>query len=251
MNELGFFYGLLYHTLYRFFFCHKRLLFFSPSLKVEFVFSLSVENLNFSYRKKPHLLSQVSFSVREGQCLLLEGANGTGKTTLFRLLAGLQAFDSGKILLHESDSRFQNFSCDYLQAESGGLFLKLSAFENMQFWARFSGVPLTKNIFFQLASQWGFRHSYLLEKLPVGRFSTGMKKKLALMRVFLGESRVLLLDEPLSGLDKMSCSLFFKEVLNQKEKGKIILMTSHQNSEAQESLFDQRYSLSSSLGEAR
>ena len=94
-----------------------------------------------------------------------------------------------------------------------------------------------------MASEWGLKSRYSLERLPVKRFSTGMKKKLALMRVFLIEAQLVLLDEPFNGLDAKSCELFVKKLKELKKRKKIIIMTSHQKANWNYSFVDHELGL--------
>ena len=201
---------------------------------------LCVENLSFSYNQSSKLLSNVFLEVQEGECCYLEGSNGSGKTTFLRILSGLQSYEFGKITLSQSETNPKNLTCDYLHAETNGLFLSLSAYDNFCFWARSSQLIFSKEEFFAVAKNWGLSHQYTLEKLPVRRFSTGMKKKLALMRVFFSKSDLIFLDEPLNGLDQKSCFVFLEEIKKAKKERKIIFLTSHQKQEGLDDLVDKR-----------
>lgn len=191
--------------------------------------SLQIKNLTFSFREGKNLFQNLSFSIEPGRCLLLKGPNGSGKSTLIRLIAGLERLQQGEIFLQDKSQTFYRvFSSGLLSAESGGFFLGLSALANMRFWMGVLGQSFSREKFFEAAKKWGFHSSFALENLPVQRFSTGMKRKLALMRAFQGDSSLLLLDEPLNGLDQKSCEIFFEELAKAKREKKMILMTSHQ-----------------------
>ncbi len=188
---------------------------------------LCVKNLSFSYGFYSQLFDHLSFEVEEGECLFIGGANGSGKTTLLRILAGLQDFSSGNIHVERAGKFFSRFPREYLQTESNGLFCHLSAFQNLRFWLDTQGQKVNLDTLSKEACEWGFTNPFVFKSLAVKRFSTGMKKKLSLMRVFLSEAPILLLDEPLNGLDETSCHLFFKKLEQLKERKKIIILSSH------------------------
>lgn len=188
---------------------------------------LCIKNLSFSYVFYSQLFDHLSFEVKEGECLFVGGANGSGKTTLLRILAGIQDFSCGNIHVDHDGKLFSRFPREYLQTESNGLFYHLSAFQNLKFWLGAKGQQVNLETLRKEASEWGFTNSFIFESLAVKRFSTGMKKKLSLMRVFLSEAPVLLLDEPLNGLDEASCYIFLKKLEQLKEKNRIIILSSH------------------------
>jgi ABC-type multidrug transport system ATPase subunit len=188
---------------------------------------LCVKNLSFSYGFYSQLFDHLSFEVEEGECLFIGGANGSGKTTLLRILAGLQDFSYGNIHVERAGKFFSRFPREYLQTESNGLFCHLSALQNLKFWLDAKGQKIGLETLREEACEWGFTNLFVFESLAVKRFSTGMKKKLSLMRVFLSEAPVLLLDEPLNGLDEASCHVFLKKLEQLKEKKKIIILSSH------------------------
>ena len=149
-------------------------------------------NVSKSFGEKP-VLRDVSFTVPEGGTLVLTGDSGSGKTTLLRILLGLESADSGEI-------RFE----EHAPASFGVVFQEdrlvetTTALENVRMIHKKSGRPSDDEI-----------RAALLEllpeeslKLPVSQFSGGMKRRLAVVRAMLSNGEVLVMDEPLSGLDE-------------------------------------------------
>lgn len=194
----------------------------------------------FSYQNSVKLFENLCFEIITGECLYIHGANGSGKTTLLKIIAGLQYCKSARVFFKPQKEQSLNFACEYLQTETNGLFLNLSALDNLLFWSKLNDQKDSEENLYKLAQRWGFKSQYSLSKIPVRKFSTGMKKKIALIKVFLSVAPVLLLDEPLNGLDQESSRIFTEELLKTKEKGKVILISSHQKLDACEYLVDKK-----------
>jgi NitT/TauT family transport system ATP-binding protein len=151
-----------------------------------------VENISKSYGEKA-VLRDVSFTVPEGGTLVLTGDSGSGKTTLLRILLGLERSDSGEIRFEERAP--ESFGVVF---QEDRLVETCTALENVKMILRKSSRPSDDAI-----------REALLEllpeealKLPVSQFSGGMKRRLAVVRAMLSDGEVLVMDEPLSGLDE-------------------------------------------------
>ncbi len=160
---------------------------------------LETKNLTKSYRGKV-VLDSVSVTVREGEIYGLVGRNGAGKTTLIRALLGLARPDSGEIAINGAWAK------EALEEErkkigsiidSPALALHLSALDNM------------KSIAFSMGQRDVSKLKALLERvglepgdpMKVKNFSLGMKQRLAIAIALIGDPRILILDEPVNGLD--------------------------------------------------
>lgn len=148
-------------------------------------------------------LRDVTFSVEPGGFLVVFGANGAGKTTILRVLAGLTSATTGGAVVAGSDVREDAMAVRRavgLISHAPLLYPDLSAYENLRFYADMYGVPV---------AQREARVEELLERVElrlrrhdrVRSFSRGMCQRLAIARALLHRPRVLLLDEPHSGLD--------------------------------------------------
>ena len=178
----------------------------------------------------------LNLSIAEGEVYALLGHNGAGKTTTLRLLLGLLEPTRGSITVFGEDP-IQNGEtvrgiCGVL-SEDVGLYEQLTVYENLMYYADIYGMKRTDS---------NKRISELLERfdltqkknLPVKGFSTGMKKKTALIRAMLHKPRILLLDEPTNGLDPVSTA-DLRHMLSElaKEQGTTIIMTTHNLEEVQ------------------
>lgn len=168
----------------------------------------------------PPLFSNVSFTL-EGGVLAVTGANGTGKTTLLKILAGLIRPTSGTVRL-ERDGR--EMSPDDRRTGIGwsgpDLFFypELTAAENLTFFRRVAGFPGTGDIASRLEAV-GLGSA----RGAVEHFSTGMKQRLRIAFTFLLDPPVVLLDEPLSGLDAQGREAVAQFVAGAGRRGPVVL----------------------------
>ena len=146
-------------------------------------------------------VSGVDFALSAGECLALFGPNGAGKTTLLRLLAGLLRPSSGSAKIHDIDVRRDHAAraAVGLISHQSMLYGALTARENVEFSARLYGVRDAI-----AASQVSLERMRVLEvaDVPVRTLSRGLQQRVSIARAIVHEPRVLLLDEPYSGLDE-------------------------------------------------
>ena len=176
---------------------------------------------------KRKILEDVSFSVEPGEVFGILGPDGSGKSSLLKIIAGIWRPSGGALSI---DGRvFQKTPAD-LRAAIGymtfneGLYEDLSPFENLDYTARLYGLS---------AREGAERIEWLLEKaglspfrdLPVKNFSGGMKQKLSLCCALLHRPKILLLDEPSTGIDPLSRKIFWDLLLDLPEEGVTILVT--------------------------
>lgn len=174
--------------------------------------------------------------IQEGDVYAFLGHNGAGKTTTLRLLLGLLEADEGSISVFGHNPIKQGDQirqmCGVL-SEDVGLYEPLSVYDNLIYYAdiyRMSRVDANKRID-QLLETFGLQDK---KQLPVKGFSTGMKKKVALIRAMLHQPRILLLDEPTNGLDPVSISDLRNMLLQlANENHTTIIMTTHNLEEVQ------------------
>jgi heme ABC exporter ATP-binding subunit CcmA len=171
-------------------------------------------------------LRGVSFSANAGECHLVVGPNGAGKTTLLRLLAGLARPYAGTVLIQgavlnrEPESRR---SIGLLSHQSH-LYDDLTALENLVFVARLHGLsdPAQTARASLLSVGLGNRAGD-----PVRKLSRGMVQRVAIAASFLHDPRILLLDEPFSGLDPQSAEQVALLLQREKEKASALILVSH------------------------
>lgn len=175
-------------------------------------------------------LDGVTLRVPEGRCLLLLGPNGSGKTTLLRVLATALRPTAGRAWVcgHDvvSDGHRVREVCAYL-GTSPGVYAALSGFENLCFVADLCGKPRRRVP--EVLARVGLQD---VAHRPVAGYSLGMRRRLALARVFLQEPRVVLLDEPFVGLDDEGAALVRELVAEVQSRGGAAVVATHDRDRA-------------------
>ena len=189
---------------------------------------LKVQSISFGFAHLP-LFSNISLHAQFGEVLHISGPNGVGKSTFMQILAGILEPLSGSITLEASLSHFEDrrLACSYLPSEGNGLFLRRDAIANLRFWGPLRGTLLSEVDAHQELSNWGLTNPYFRSGFPVGKFSTGMKRRLALARVSTSNARIWLLDEPVYGLDAHAIALFRSKLKAHVNDKGIAIIISH------------------------
>jgi len=198
---------------------------------------IEVNNLEYQYPKKKRFsLSIERFFVESGEIFTLLGPNGAGKTTLIRIISGLILPRTGSVKicgLPFPQSERQARSClGLVIGEERTFYYRLSGAQNLEF---FGGLYGLKRSFLKT------RIPELLELVGLGedgklqymRYSSGMKKRLCLARALLHNPKVLLLDEPNSGIDPRSAKTIREIIFDLKKAGHTIMLTTHDMDEAE------------------
>jgi len=178
------------------------------------------------------VLDALDLDVQQGELLCLLGRNGAGKTTLLKILAGLLKPEAGSIWL---DDRMVNYSESHARHAIGlvmhqpFLYEHLTGIENLRFYARIYQKPEDDAALEKALTRVGMQR---FGGKPVRAYSRGMKQRLTIARALLHNPRVLLLDEPYTGLDLQGSLLFNQLMLEQKQQGHIVIMTTHDLSHA-------------------
>jgi heme ABC exporter ATP-binding subunit CcmA len=173
------------------------------------------------------VLEDVSLDVPAGQCLALLGPNGAGKTTLLRVLGTLARPSGGRLIIDGVDALRDP---DAVRARIGMVahgsyvYEDLTALENLKFWAVMAGLDARPD---RLRERLQAVELDALAGERARTFSAGMKRRLALARVTLGQPRVLLLDEPFSGLDRQGQKWLGEFLLAFKAGGGAIVLATH------------------------
>ena len=169
----------------------------------------------FGYRP---VLAGVSFALAAGEALMLVGPNGAGKTTLLRVLAGL---------LHTSGGTVERRGNVGMVAHHSMLYDALTARENLRFFGRLYGAAAVGRVD-ELLALMGLS---AVGDQRVGAFSRGMTQRLAIARALLPDPTILLLDEPLTGLDDASLGKVLDVLAELRARGRALLIASHQLAE--------------------
>lgn len=173
------------------------------------------------------VLRDVNFTVEAGKIVGLLGPNGAGKTTFIRILNGVIQAEAGTISimgLSPDKNGDEIRALSGIVTESAGLYHQMTGKENLDFFADLYGVT-DKNqitILLKLFELQGH------EQKPVGTYSTGMKKRLALCKALLHNPKILFLDEPTNGLDPDGIKMVLSYLKKYKEEtGTTIIICSH------------------------
>ena len=174
-----------------------------------------------------------SFALRGGETVALVGHNGAGKTTLMKLMLGLIRPTAGAIRVLGDDPAKGEFAgrrrLGYLP-ETISFNAALTGRETLTFYARLKREPTSAVA--GLLNQVGLSHAAADRR--VGTYSKGMRQRLGLAQALLGEPRVLLLDEPTTGLDPALRQSFYEIVEELRAQGATVLLSSHALTELEE-----------------
>lgn len=181
---------------------------------------------SFSGRK---VLDRLNFSVSRGECVAIVGENGAGKSTLFRLLFSLMRPGSGDISIEGHSINTQRLRSDKIGLFMGGdasLYGRLTARENISYFARLNGVSKedTRRRINEYASVFSME-SYL-DRI-CARFSHGMRQKSALVRAIIHDPSIIILDEPMTGLDVSTIKAVKDFIAAERKKNKTIIYATH------------------------
>lgn len=179
-------------------------------------------------REERVLFNNLNFTLNSGEILHVEGPNGVGKTSLFRLLVGLSSPYDGNILWQqqniESDreSYYQNML--YLGHKSG-VKPELTALENIQFFHRLyhSTVEIDE---WEILTQVGLVG---YEDVPTGQLSAGQQRRVALARMWFSSCPLWILDEPFTAIDKNGVKVIEHLLIEHVQKGGMVILTTHQD----------------------
>ena len=175
--------------------------------------------------KKRKILSDITMSLREGNIYGLVGNNGCGKTMLMRCICGFVKPTSGTVTV---DGKIIGKNMDYLREagiilETPGFISYYSGFQNLKLLAGISSKPDKKKIKDSMRLC-GLNPDL---KLPVRKYSLGMRQRLGIAQAIMEDQRILILDELMNGLDRHGVEDIRKLLLALKEEGRLILLTSH------------------------
>lgn len=164
------------------------------------------------------VLREVDLEVLPGQVLLVVGPNGAGKSTLLRIVAGLLLPSEGEVV-----SDLPPGAIGYIGHKTL-IYPKLTARANLAFWRAMHGLPRDDAAVTAVLERVGLAR---FADEEAGVFSRGMAQRLSLARVFLTDSRLLLLDEPASGLDPASAVWLGREIRAAADAGAAVVWVSH------------------------
>jgi ABC-2 type transport system ATP-binding protein len=184
-------------------------------------------------------VNDVSLVIKKGAITIVTGADGAGKSTIFKMLVGLVKKDDGVIFLNgeniNGDYTRITAVCGYMP-EKFSLYVDLSVEENLNFFADIQKVPRRRR---EELKQRLLEKTGMLpfKKRRAGALSGGMKQKLALSAILLSSPDLIILDEPTTGVDPLSRIEFFAIIEDLKKEGKTIVMSTPYLDEAEKGDF--------------
>ncbi len=202
-------------------------------------FVIEVKNVSKSFKGIP-ILNDINITCRSGKIYGIIGYNGSGKTVLFKCICGFLHVDSGEISVN---GRVMGKEMDMLEhagiiIEEPGYIRNLSGYRNLEYLYRITHKKDPAVI-----------HSIMLKvgldpqsRKKVCHYSLGMRQRLAIAQATMEDQAILILDEPMNGLDKEGVAEMRKFFLEQKERGNLILLASH-NKDDIELLCDEVYEM--------
>ena len=196
---------------------------------------LEISNLSHSYGNEILTIKDFSFSLKDGEIASIIGASGIGKTTLLRIIAGLEEPAEGEVRIKEKLVSSKNFILPPekrnlgLVVEDRALFPHLNIKKNVMFGINYmqEKESLTRD-YLEL-----FKVLDLAEKFP-HEISAGQQQRVAFARALITNPDILLLDEPFAALDKkLKSDLHFETKKIFKEKGLSVVLVTHDEEEAE------------------
>lgn len=169
----------------------------------------------------------LSFAAAPGDAIMLRGRNGAGKSSLLRLMAGLLVPRSGLITWDnepiQKDRVAHNARLQYL-GHQDAIKPVLSVHDNLRLWAQLRGVT---NIDMAIDTALHALDIHHLSRTAGRYLSSGQKRRTALARILIGDSKLWLLDEPTVGLDRESCAQLARLIADFRAKGGIVIYSTH------------------------
>ena len=190
---------------------------------------INVKNVTKKFNQKV-ALEEISFEVKKGEIFGFLGPSGSGKTTMIKILTGQLNADSGQTeLLGKVSEKLTPADLEQigLVSDTSGFYEKLSLYKNLQAYAKLYGKPNARvdEVLKQV-------DLYDSKNLAAEKLSTGMKQRMFLARALINKPQVLFLDEPTSGLDPTTSKKIHELLLELKEAGTTIFLTTHDMNEA-------------------
>lgn len=200
---------------------------------------IEIDHVCKSFRKK-EVLKDVSLTCQGGKIYGIVGHNGSGKTVLFKCICGFFVSSSGEIRIN---GKIMGKELDMLEnsgiiIEEPGFLRTWSGYHNLEFLYTIRNKR-NKAYLYSILEKVGLDPR---SKMPVGKYSLGMRQRLAIGQAIMENPHILILDEPMNGLDKSGVQEMRRLFEQMKEEGKLIILASH-NREDIDVLCDEVYEM--------
>lgn len=191
---------------------------------------LTAENISKTIGSK-EILKNICVQLESGKIYGFVGRNGSGKTMLFRALSGLMTVSSGRILLDDKELHKDMRVLDNMGIviENAGLYPELTGFENLKLLAKLNKKADDEQIKSAICRV-GLEPD---DKRTFKKYSLGMKQRIVIAQAIMESPDILMLDEPTNALDEEGVELVRKIVKEEKERGTMILIASHNKEDIQ------------------
>lgn len=194
---------------------------------------LEVTNITKKIGNKT-IIDDATFAVEKGQVVGLLGPNGAGKTTLIRMIVGLMKHNEGEIMIlgHSLIGDFKNAVAEVgAIIENPEFYNYMSGYDNLEQYVRMSRKPITREQLVQVVQQVHLENNI---KQKVKTYSLGMRQRLGVAQALVHRPRLLVLDEPMNGLDPKGMKEFRDLILSLRDQGISVLVSSHQLSDIEQ-----------------
>ena len=190
------------------------------------VSSLNVNNLNCQ-RGYNQLFSDLSFEVHSGDVLRITGTNGSGKTSLLKILAGLNAPEEGDIKLDNHSVKSDKYQSEvFYLGHLSALSAELTSIENLEFLTGLN-KSIDQHLLVEALEQVGLKG---YEDEHCAKLSAGQKRRVILAGLFVSNAKIWLLDEPFTALDPHGVKIVEERISKHCAQGGLCLFTTHQDS---------------------
>ena len=190
---------------------------------------VEIKNYCKSIKSRP-ILNNVSYNFEYGKIYGIYGHNGSGKTMLLRAIAGLLVPDSGSVVidgkvLHKDMSFPPSIG---IVIENMNLLPQYNAFDNLKILGKIKKTATDEDI------KTALERVGLKSDLKVKKFSLGMKQRLNIAQAVFEKQKIILLDEPTNALDNDGEQLIYKLLKEEKERGALVVITTHHKEDLEE-----------------
>ena len=190
---------------------------------------VEIKNYCKSIKSRP-ILNNVSYNFEYGKIYGIYGHNGSGKTMLLRAIAGLLVPDSGSVVidgkvLHKDMSFPPSIG---IVIENMNLLPQYNAYDNLKILGKIKKTATDEDI------KTALERVGLKSDLKVKKFSLGMKQRLNIAQAVFEKQKIILLDEPINALDNDGVQLIYKLLKEEKERGALVVITTHHKEDLKE-----------------
>lgn len=190
---------------------------------------VEIKNYCKSIKSRP-ILNNVSYNFEYGKIYGLYGHNGSGKTMLLRAIAGLLVPDSGSVVI---DGKVLHKDMSFplsigIVIENMNLLPQYNAFDNLKILGKIKKTATDEDI------KTALERVGLKSDLKVKKFSLGMKQRLNIAQAVFEKQKIILLDEPTNALDNDGVQLIYKLLKEEKERGALVVITTHHKEDLEE-----------------